>query len=428
MNQSSLFQSEVQTHQPLAALLRPLTLDGLIGHEALLSRHSMLGSMVKTGRLSSLILWGPPGSGKTTLALALIRHFALESIQLNAVDVSVKQIKDALEQGRTQRSYYSKQTVLFFDEIHRLNRGQQDVLLPGVEAGDVILIGATTENPSYELSRALLSRLRVVTLEKLANQDLEKIYLKALAHLGLEASLWSDELRTLLLDSAQGDARKLISNIESCWRYHNDQPLTLEAATRILRSQVYAYTGGSEAYFDHLSALIKSVRGSDADSALYYLVKMLEAGEDPMVLGRRLVVLASEDIGNADPRALQVAVAGVQAVEIVGLPEARINLAQIVTYLSAAPKSNRSYLALQKAEQFVQEHRDLNVPKSLRSSRTALSQDLGYGKGYQLPHNFSKGWVKQSYWPEGVAPQTFYEPSPYGFEKNINEMKKWRED
>lgn len=412
---------------PLAALLRPQKLSEMIGCEKLLAPSSPLGAMIKAKSLGSLIFWGPPGSGKTSIALATIQYFKASHVQLNAVDVSIKELKEVIESGRIARLSHGQKTVVFCDEIHRLNRGQQDVLLPALENGDIILLGATTENPSYELTSAILSRTRVIVLEPLSKSAMQQLFFRALEYLKISTESWGEDIQNVIIASAQGDARKLISNVELCYQAHLQESLNLARASEVLSSPS-GFAGSSSDYiYDHLSALIKSIRGSDADAALFYMVSLLEGGVDPIQIGRRLVVLASEDIGNADPRALQMAVAAVQAIEIVGMPEARINLSHVVTYLSSAPKSNRSYLALKKAESFIKNNPRLSVPLSLRSSQTAMSQQMGYGKGYQYPHDEPKGWIAQSYWPAGAEPQSFYEPSQNGFEKTIIDLKKWRE-
>ena len=414
---------------PLAAQLRPKTIGEFVGHKKWLNAGSPLEVALRTKKIVNLILWGPPGSGKTTLALILAQALDSEVVQLNAVDVTMKQIREAIDNGRQSRLQLSRKTLLFFDEIHRLNKTQQDLLLPAMESGDIVLIGATTENPSYELSRALLSRSRVVVLESLSEVDLQEILDRTLSYLKLQDSLFPKYIKSYLIQFSNGDARKLINSLEQCAQFltTHQEPLTVENLSQILGHRSSAYDKNSEMHYDLLSAFIKSIRGSDADAALYYLVRMLTAGEDPILICRRLIILSSEDIGNADPRALTLAVSTLQGVEAVGMPEARIILAQAVTYLSSAPKSNRSYIALNQALNFLEQTRDLPVPVSLRSSRTDLAKSLNYGIDYQLPHNFEKGWVQQNYWPEGVQPPKFYRPANWGFEKNIIDLTKWRE-
>ena len=320
-----------------------------------------------------------------------------------------------------------RQTVLFVDEIHRFNKGQQDVLLPFIEQGDLILIGATTENPSYELNKALLSRCRVLIFNRLAIEDLETLLQKASDQLGVQIEqVLSLEFKNFLLENSDGDARRLLNTYEVLVNYHkNVGRLLSEDEFQQALSLALPYDKNSEFHYDLISAFIKSVRGSDANAAVYYMARMLEGGEDPVFIARRLIVLASEDIGNADPRALTMAVSGLQAVEAIGLPEAAITLAQVTTYLASCPKSNRSYMAWNKAKEEVAKSRSLAVPLHLRSSKTKLSQDLGYGKGYAYPHDFPKAWTQQNYLPTEIADSVFYEPSQRGFEKNITDYLEW---
>ncbi len=432
MSQTSLFETAEQNQksQPLAALLRPQKLTDILGQESILGPQTTLYRNLQKGFIPNLILWGPPGSGKTTLALALAREIKSHFIQLNAVEAGVKDLKSAGEEGRNRRLLHSERTIVFIDEIHRLNKGQQDVLLPHIESGDLILIGATTENPSYELNRALLSRSQVLVLKPLDEASLRHIYDKSLQSLGVPFSFLEEESLQFLLSQADGDARRFLNMIEILFHVYqaDSSPLALSQVQETLGARVLSYDKNSEYHYDLISAFIKSVRGSDPDAALYYMVRMLKGGEDPIFICRRLIILASEDIGNADPRALQVAVSALQAVEAIGLPEGEITLSQTVTYLASCPKSNRSYRALHKAQEFVERTGNLPVPLSLRSSKTALSKGLGYGRGYLYPHDYPKSWTEQNYWPETVEPEKFYEPSQNGFEKQIREFQKWQQE
>jgi putative ATPase len=323
-----------------------------------------------------------------------------------------------------------KKTILFVDEIHRLNRGQQDVLLPFMEKGDLILIGATTENPSYSLNSALLSRSRVLVFEPHTPSSLNKILVRALGKKAIEdRNLLVPEALEVLLSSAQGDARRLLTQVEILLRSREENkitsPFNTEQLKAILGSELLPYDRAGDNHYDTISAFIKSIRGSDANAGVYYLARMLEAGEDPVFIARRLVILASEDVGNADPRALQVAVAGLQAVELVGLPEAAINLSQVVTYLASAPKSNRSYLAIKKAQAEVRSSGALPIPKALRSAQTELAKSIGHGVDYLYSHDSPRGHSGQDYLPEKIKDQTFYEPSDRGFEKTIQQYQDW---
>lgn len=415
---------------PLSEILRPKNLDEIFGQEKTLGPKSKLGQMLRKGYLPSLIIWGPPGTGKTTFALALSQHFNAHFVHLNAVDSGAKALREVGEQGKDRRIQYQQKTILFVDEIHRFNKAQQDVLLPFVEKGDVVLVGATTENPSYELNRALLSRCRVVIFERLSEADLEKIVKRAEAHYGKNLDqILTAEARQNLLEYSDGDARRLINSLEILYTFTKDEPagelMGVNDMRELLQQNPLGYDKNSEMHYDTISAFIKSVRGSDPDAAMYYLARMLDGGEDPVFIARRLIILASEDIGNADPRAISVAVAGLQAVEAIGLPEGAITLAQVTTYLASCPKSNASYMSLHKARELVEKTRTLPVPLHLRSAKTALAKDLGYGRDYKYPHNCPTGWVEQSYLPEEVGTPSLYEPTTRGFEKNIRDYLSW---
>ena len=415
---------------PLSEVLRPVNLDQIIGQDKTIGPNAKLGQMLRKGYLPSLIIWGPPGTGKTTFALALSQHFKAYFVNINAVDSGAKTLREIGEQGRDRRLQYQQKTVLFVDEIHRFNKGQQDVLLPFVEKGDLVLIGATTENPSYELNRALLSRCRVVVFERLTVEDLEKIILRAEEHYQIILSkILTPEAINNLLDYSDGDARRLINSLEIIYNFMNGEletaPLDTQNMRELLQQNPIGYDKNSEMHYDLISAFIKSVRGSDPDAAIYYLARMLDGGEDPIFIARRLIILASEDIGNADPRALSIAVAGLQAVEAIGLPEGAITLSQVTTYISSCPKSNASYMALNRARAAVDKTRTLQVPLHLRSAKTTLAKDLGYGRDYRYPHDEANGWVSQDYLPDEVKGAHFYEPTTRGFEKNIREYLSW---
>ncbi|KYG67409.1 recombination factor protein RarA [Bdellovibrio bacteriovorus] len=415
---------------PLSEVLRPKNLDEIFGQEKTLGTQSKLGQMLRKGYLPSLIIWGPPGTGKTTFALALSQHFNAHFVNINAVDSGAKTLREIGEAGRERRLQYQQKTVLFVDEIHRFNKAQQDVLLPFVEKGDVVLIGATTENPSYELNRALLSRCRVVIFERLSEHDLNKIIARAEAHYKKSVTeMLTAEAIQNLIEFSDGDARRLINSLEIIYNYMRDESpelrLDVNEMRELLQQNPIGYDKNSEMHYDLISAFIKSVRGSDPDAAVYYLARMLDGGEDPIFIARRLIILASEDIGNADPRGISVAVSGLQAVEAIGLPEGAITLAQVTTYLASCPKSNASYMSLNKAKALVEETRTLPVPLHLRSAKTALAKDLGYGRDYKYPHDYPTGWTAQNYLPEEIKDSVFYEPTQRGFEKNIRDYLNW---
>jgi len=410
----------------LSEQLRPKSLNEIRGQKKLLSSKSQIRQLIEKGQIPNLILWGPPGTGKTSFAKALSSKTAAHFIEMNAVDAGSKALREAGVAGAERRVVHQQKTILFVDEIHRLNKGQQDVLLPFIEKGDLILVGATTENPSYELNKALLSRCRLLVFEKLSSQDLEEILDRAAEIIGFNfRERLSDDALKALFELADGDARRLINSLELIYNTPKGDPFSREALIELLQAPGLSYDKDSEMHYDLVSALIKSIRGSDPDAALYYMVRMLEGGEDPVFICRRLIILASEDVGNADPRALTLATSCLQAVEAVGLPEGAIPLSQTVLYLSTCPKSNRSYMALKAAQEYVQKTRSASVPLRLRSSKTEMSKSLGYGKDYRYPHSHPNAWVEQNYWPEELEPQKFYEPSPRGFEKNITEYQNW---
>lgn len=413
--------------KPLAERLRPHGLSEIVGQENILGPKSVLRNLISHNQLPNLILWGPPGTGKTSFALALSKEVDAEFVSIHAVDSGAKELREIGEQGRNRRRLYQRRTLLFVDEIHRFNKAQQDVLLPFIEQGDLVLVGATTENPSYELNKALLSRCRVLVFNRLSIENLESLLEKAAGTLNVKIeNILPDDLKQHLLENADGDARRLLNSFEILVGFHQNvnRQLTSDEFHQAL-SLAFPYDKNSEFHYDLISAFIKSVRGSDPDAAVYYMARMLAGGEDPIFIARRLIILASEDIGNADPRALSVAVSGLQAVEAIGLPEGAITLAQVTTYLASCPKSNRSYLSLGKAREVIEKTRSLPVPLHLRSSKTDMSKKLGYGRDYRYPHDFPKAWVEQSYLPDEIAHEKFYEPSQRGFEKNIDDYLKW---
>ncbi|MGE3385841.1 MAG: replication-associated recombination protein A [Bdellovibrionales bacterium] len=417
---------------PLAERLRPTTAKDLVGLPRDTGPWRLVWRALEGHGLSTnLIFWGPPGTGKTSLARVLATVCEAHFVAVNAIDSGAKELRQIGEQARYRRGQDQRPTVLFIDEIHRLNKGQQDVLLPFSERGDFVLIGATTENPSYELNQALLSRCQVVKFERLVESDLLQLLEKASAKEQADLDqILTKPAQEQLLRSSDGDARRLLTQFESILLLTRADvsiitPLTPESMTTLLDKPTLGYQKTGDDHYDCISAFIKSVRGSDPDAAVYYLVRMLESGEDPVFIARRLVILASEDIGNADPRGLSVAVAGLQAVELVGMPEASISLAQVTTYLASAPKSNASYMALKNAEKVVRETGREEVPLALRSSKTQLNKGMGYGKGYLYSHDGPRGFQAQEFLPERLRGQKFYEPKELGFEKNIRQYLAW---
>ncbi len=418
--------SKANTGAPLAERLRPSSLDDFRGQENV--RRVLAPFLAKPEQLPNIILWGPPGSGKTTLARIIADHSKMHFINLNAVETGAKEIRELGEQSHYRKIQGLGRTLMFIDEIHRLNKGQQDVLLPFTEAGDFILIGATTENPSYELNSALLSRSRVIVLNRLRDEDLSGIYERGARELNLDpAEFLTPEGQNALLEFADGDARKMLTAIDTLAAHYQLRPQAMgpEDLAEILQKPALRYDKKSDEHYDTISAFIKSVRGSDPDAAIYYMARMLKGGEDPVFIARRLVILASEDIGNADPRGISVAVAGLQAVELVGMPEAAISLAQVTTYLASAPKSNASYMALNSAMSTVDKTGTLPIPMALRSSKTKLNKQQGYGEGYKYAHEGPTGWQDMEFLPEELRGQTFYELTERGFEKTMKQYLDW---
>jgi putative ATPase len=398
---------------PLAQRLRPRTLDEFVGQEHVLGEHSALRLAIAEDRVRSSIFYGPPGTGKTTLARIVAQATGAEFEELSAVSATVKDVREVLARARERLGISGRRTILFLDEIHRFNKAQQDALLPAVEEGLLTLIGATTENPYFEVNSALLSRTQVYELESLSPEALQEVVRRGAAELGMQLT---PELEELIARRAGGDARSALNIVElaSDTARAEGGPVTEEHVEDAARKRPVVYDKNADAHYDFTSAFIKSIRGSDPDAAVYYLAAMLEGGEDARFIARRMIVHASEDIGNADPRALLVAVAAAQAVEHVGLPEARLNLAQAAIYLARAPKSNASYTAIAKAIDDVREHGHVKPPKSLRDGNF-YGRQLGNGKGYIYPHNDPRGF-EVDYLPDELKGRTYYEPSGNGEE------------
>jgi len=428
----SLFEATEREHrrnaQPLAARMRPRSLDEFVGQEHFLGPGKLLRRLLEADRLGSVVFYGPPGTGKTTLARLLARETRSHFRQLSAVASGVPQLRDEIKQADDRLTTAGQRTLLFVDEIHRFNKAQQDVLLPAVEEGVVILVGATTENPFFTINSALISRSRVFQFQPLSVEELEGLLHRAVADnergLGRYAIRLHDDAARYLAEVSDGDARRALSALEVGVLSSADErgeeqttiDFTRELAAESVQRKAIDYDRQGDAHYDSISALIKSIRGSDPDASLYWLARMLEGGEDVRFLARRLVILASEDVGNADPSALPLTVAAAQACELVGLPECQLNLAQAVTYLACAPKSNASTVGIGEARSDVREGRLLPVPVHLRDSHYGGAKRLGHGEGYQYAHNEQGGVAAQDYL--GVE-REYYRPVDRGFEREL---------
>ena len=419
---SGAAQERLATRAPLAARLRPHTLDEIIGQEHLVGPGAPLRALIESDRLTSAILWGPPGTGKTTLASVVATATAKQFVPMSAVTAGVKDVREVVEGARRLLGEQGRGTILFLDEVHRFNRSQQDALLPSVEEGLLVLIGATTENPFFEVNAPLLSRSTLWRLEPLSGDELREVVARGLAAEGAAAE---PDAVTALVGLADGDARAVLTTLEVALALAGTRPVTLEDVERARHTRLQHY--GDEGHYDQVSAFIKSVRGSDPDAGLYWLARMLEAGEDARFIARRLVILASEDIGEADPLALVVADAAARAVEFVGLPEAQLNLAQAVVHLACAPKSNRVTVALGRAQHDVRQGPRGDVPAHLRDAHYKSAASIGHGEGYVYPHDQPDAWADQQYRPAELSGNRYYEPSDRGHEAVVAErLRRWR--
>ncbi len=430
MTEPTLFQG---SSEPLAARMRPKTLDQFLGQEHLLGPGKALGDLIRRGEVGSCIFWGPPGSGKTTLAKIIANYTDRHFEPFSAVTEGVARVREIIKEAEERLKYHGQGTILFCDEIHRFNKGQQDAFLPWVENGIVTLIGATTENPSFELTSALLSRCRVFVLELLTDEHIRTVIERALDQSGRgkgeEGRVLSDEAIGLLVQHAQGDARRALNTLEATLKHIHASPFPLPASPdvvrQVLEKPLPVYDKAGEQHFNLISALHKAVRGSDADGALYWLARMLAGGEDPLYIARRLVRMSIEDIGLADPRALSVALAAKDAYHFLGSPEGELALAEVTIYLATAPKSNRAYAAFGDAQAAAEAHPAEPVPLHIRQAPTPLMKELGYGEGYKYAFDSENAYVPQDYLPERLRGSVWYQPGDFGYEKTVKERMAW---
>lgn len=425
--------SQMEKEAPLAARLRPVTLEEVVGQQHIIGKDKLLYRAIKADKISSIIFYGPPGTGKTTLARVIANTTSAEFIQINATAAGKKDMEEVVKQAKELQGMYGKRTILFIDEIHRFNKGQQDYLLPFVEDGTIILIGATTENPYFEVNTALLSRSIIFELQPLGREDIKELLRRAVYDkekgMGVYDAVIEEDALEFLADISGGDARHALNAVElgvmTTERSGDGKiHLTLEVAGECIQKRVVNYDKTGDNHYDTISAFIKSMRGSDPDAAVYYLAKMLYAGESVTFIARRIMICASEDVGNADPQALQVAVSASLAVERVGMPEAQIILAQAVSYVACAPKSNAAVCAIGDAMEVVKETGNLPVPVHLQDAHYKGAAKLGRGTGYQYAHNYTNNYVKQQYLPYELNGREFYRPSGNGYEVKIREHMK----
>ena len=423
--------STQEQESPLASRMRPSTLDEVVGQRHIIGKDKLLYRAIKADQLGSIIFYGPPGTGKTTLAKVIANTTSASFRQINATVAGKKDMEDVVKEAKDALGMYGKKTILFVDEIHRFNKSQQDYLLPYVEDGTLILIGATTENPYFEVNGALLSRSRIFELKALEQEDVKELILRAVRDekkgMGSYHAVIDDEAADFLADVSGGDARAALNAVElGVLTTERDQAdglihITLEVAQECIQKRAVRYDKDGDNHYDTISAFIKSMRGSDPDAAVYYLARMLYAGEDIKFIARRIMICAAEDVGNADPQALTVAVSAAQAVERIGMPEAQIILSQAVLYVATAPKSNSACNAVFEAMDAVKNQRSMPVPAHLQDSHYGGSAKLGHGIGYKYAHNYPNHYVKQQYLPDGMEGQVFYHPSENGYESKIGE-------
>lgn len=424
------YQAEkaVKYEAPLAARIRPVSLEEFVGQEDIVGEGKLLYRAIKADKLSSVIFYGPPGTGKTTLAKIIANTTSSRFEQINATTAGIKDIKDTAARARRHLGLDGKKTILFIDEIHRFNKSQQDALLPHVEEGVIVLVGATTENPYFEVNRALLSRSIIFQLKKLTGNNIKEILKRAAADsekgLGAYGAELTEEALDFLADMADGDARVALNALELGVLTTEKNPMgriviDLSVAQECIQKRALKYDKDGDNHYDIISAFIKSMRGSDPNAAVYYLAKMLESGEDPKFIARRIVICASEDVGMADPRALCVAVAAARAVEFVGMPEGRIPLSEAVCYVASAPKSNASYMAVEMAAEDVRNKDIMTIPPYLKDANYSGHKELGNGIGYKYAHDYENHYVEQQYLPDELKDAVYYEPTENGYEKQV---------
>ena len=430
-------ENTMEKESPLASRLRPRTLDEVVGQQHIIGKDKLLYRAIKADKLGSVIFYGPPGTGKTTLAKVIANTTQADFKQINATVAGKKDMEEVVTDAKNNMGMYGRRTILFVDEIHRFNKGQQDYLLPFVEDGTLTLIGATTENPYFEVNGALLSRSRIFELKPLEKDDIKQLIYRAVTDsergMGTYRVKIEEDAADFLADTANGDARAALNAVElgvlTTERSEDGLiHIDLAAAQECIQKRAVRYDKDGDNHYDTISAFIKSMRGSDPDAAVYYLARMLYAGEDIKFIARRIMICASEDVGNADPQALNVAVSAALAAERIGLPEAQIILSQAASYVACAPKSNAAYVAIQNAMENVKTTRTMPVPVHLQDRHYKGAAKLGHGEGYKYAHDYPKHYVKQQYLPDGMEGTVFYEPSDNGYEKQIKAHMKWLKD
>lgn len=423
-------ETNLKKESPLASRLRPHTLEEVVGQKHIIAKDKLLYRAIKADKLSSLIFYGPPGTGKTTLAKVIANTTSANFVQLNATSSGKKEMEEVIKEAKQSIGMYQKKTMLFVDEIHRFNKAQQDYLLPFVEDGTILFIGATTENPYFEVNRALLSRSMIFELHPLEQEDIKQLIQRAITDveygLGAYDVQMDSDAMEFLADMANGDARAALNAVELAVLTTESSKekkihITLDAAAECIQKRVVNYDKTGDNHYNTISAFIKSMRGSDPDAAVYYLAKMLYAGESVTFIARRIMICASEDVANADPNAIVVATAAAQAVERVGMPEAQIILAQAASYIACAPKSNSAVMAIEKAMKTVEKERTATIPPYLKDSHYSGAKQLGAGIGYQYAHNYENHYVKQQYLPDEIKDSIFYELSDIGYEATLKE-------